>query len=117
MLEGDLRRAAPDIVIFGEDAQRLPNTLCFAAPGMAAETALIALDLAGISVSSGSACSSGKVKVSHVLSAMGVPPHLAACALRVSLGRESTAEDITFFGAVWTRLRQSLHDREQHRAA
>ncbi|MDQ0393804.1 cysteine desulfurase family protein [Labrys monachus] len=117
VLEEGVRAIAPEAVIFGEGAPRLPNTLCFAEPGIAAETALIALDLEGISVSSGSACSSGKVKVSHVLTAMGVPPDLAACALRVSLGRETLAEEVEFFVAVWTRLRKSLHDRKQHRAA
>jgi cysteine desulfurase len=81
-----LRRLAPDAEIFGEDTPRLSNTLCFAVPGLAAETALIALDLAGVQVSSGSACSSGKVKASRVLAAMGASPALAAGALRVSLG-------------------------------
>ena len=116
-LAAGLRQAAPEVVVFGEGVARLPNTLCFAAPGMPAETALIALDLEGLSVSSGSACSSGKVKVSHVLTAMGVPADLAGCALRISLGWESSAEDVEFFIAVWTRLRQTLHDRKQHRAA
>ncbi len=116
-LEQRLRAISPDLVIFGEGEARLPNTLNFAEPGMPAETALIALDLEGISVSSGSACSSGKVKVSHVLTAMGVAPELANCALRVSLGRQSTFQDIEFFIAVWTRLRKNLHDRKQGRAA
>lgn len=115
-LEAALREASPDIVLFGEGVQRLPNTLNFAEPGMMAETALIALDLEGISVSSGSACSSGKVKVSHVLTAMGVAPALAGCALRVSLGRESTIQEIEFFVAAWKRLRKNLHDR-RNRAA
>lgn len=115
-LEAKLREISADTVIFGEAVDRLPNTLNFAEPGILAETALIALDLEGISVSSGSACSSGKVKVSHVLTAMGVAPELASCALRVSLGRETTPEEIEFFAAVWKRLRESLHDRK-YRAA
>ena len=115
-LEAALRDASPDIVLFGEGVRRLPNTLNFAEPGMAAETTLIALDLEGISVSSGSACSSGKVKVSHVLTAMGVAPALAGSALRVSLGRETTVQEIEFFVAAWKRLRKNLHDR-RHRAA
>lgn len=82
------------------DNDRLPNTSCFAVPGVKAETALISLDLAGIAVSSGSACSSGKVKKSHVLSAMGVSDALAECALRVSTGVETTSEDAErFLGA------------------
>ncbi|MCB1387117.1 MAG: cysteine desulfurase [Nitratireductor sp.] len=80
--------------------ERLANTSCFAVPGIKAETALIALDLAGIAVSSGSACSSGKVKKSHVLKAMGVNDELAACALRVSAGPQTTKEDAErFLGA------------------
>ncbi|WP_413987673.1 cysteine desulfurase family protein [Labrys okinawensis] len=116
-LEQRLRANSPDLAVFGEGGKRLPNTLNFAEPEMPAETALIALDLEGISVSSGSACSSGKVKVSHVLTAMGVAPGLANCALRVSLGRENTVQDIEFFIAVWTRLRKNIHERKQHRAA
>jgi cysteine desulfurase len=116
-LEARLRDGSGKIVFFGEGAQRLPNTSCFAELGMAAETMLIALDLEGISVSSGSACSSGKVKISHVLMAMGVEQELASCAIRVSLGRDASAEDIKFLVTVWTRLRKSLHERKQHRAA
>lgn len=87
-------------VFFGSNVERLPNTSCFAVPGVKAETALISLDLAGIAVSSGSACSSGKVKKSHVLAAMGVEDDLAECALRVSTGHSTTSEDAErFLGA------------------
>ena len=75
--ERGLRAAAPARSVFGAGAERLPNTLAFAVPGVRAETALIAFDLAGVAVSSGSACSSGKVRRSHVLDAMGVEPALA----------------------------------------
>jgi len=92
-----LREAAPEIVVFGEAAPRLPNTLAFAAPGAAAATLLIALDLAGFAASSGSACSSGKVTPSHVLAAMGVEPGLAAGALRVSFGWASREDDVDRF--------------------
>ena len=85
-LEAGLKAATPQVVIFGAGAPRLPNTTLFAVPGMKAETAIIAFDLNGIAVSSGSACSSGKVQASHVLAAMGVEPELARGALRVSLG-------------------------------
>jgi cysteine desulfurase len=81
-------------IVFGEGGARAANTTCFAIPGLSAETALMALDLDGICVSSGAACSSGKVGRSHVLKAMGVSDDLARCALRVSFGWDSTPEDV-----------------------
>ena len=92
--EAGLKTLVADAVVFGERAPRLANTSNFAIPGLAAETALIALDLDGIAISSGAACSSGKVRVSHVLSAMGVPEELARCGLRLSLGWSNTEADI-----------------------
>jgi cysteine desulfurase len=92
--EALLREIAPDAVIFGADAPRLANTSYFALPGIAAETALMALDLDGVMLSSGSACSSGKVKRSHVLAAMGVNDDVAGCALRASFGWSSTEADV-----------------------
>ncbi len=83
-----------DAVIFGADAKRLPNTSNFALPGLSAETAVIALDLEGVALSSGAACSSGKVRSSRVLAAMGVAPDLAKAALRVSFGHESKESDV-----------------------
>jgi cysteine desulfurase len=83
-----------DAVVFGANAPRLPNTSNFALPGLTAETAVIAMDLEGVAVSSGAACSSGKVRSSRVLAAMGVPPALAKAALRVSFGHESKASDV-----------------------
>ncbi|ESR25091.1 cysteine desulfurase family protein [Lutibaculum baratangense] len=104
--------------ILGAQAPRLPNTSCFAVPGVAAETALIALDLEGIAVSSGSACSSGKVGVSHVLAAMNVAPELAAGAIRVSLGWSTTGQDLENFVSVWRRVGPRLAGRKrQPRAA
>jgi cysteine desulfurase len=85
-----LREMVPGIVVFGEGVPRLPNTLMFAIPGVGAETLLMALDLAGVAVSSGSACSSGKVGRSHVLAAMGVPADVASGAIRVSLDWRTT---------------------------
>ncbi len=92
--ERELRRVAPEALIFGEGAARLPNTSNFAIPGLLAEVALIALDLDGIAVSSGAACSSGKVKPSHVLAAMRIPEDLARCAIRVSFGWTNREEDV-----------------------
>jgi cysteine desulfurase len=98
-LASAVRGAAPQTVVFGRAAQRLSNTLCFAVPGVEAATLMIALDLAGIAVSSGSACSSGKVAPSHVLAAMGVRPDLARGAIRLSLGWASTEADVERFAA------------------
>lgn len=92
--ENRLRAIVPDVVIFSERTPRAANTSCFAVAGLSAETALIALDLDSVCVSSGAACSSGKVGASHVLAAMGVPENLARCALRLSLGWSSTKQDI-----------------------
>ncbi|RTL72523.1 MAG: cysteine desulfurase [Hyphomicrobiales bacterium] len=100
-VETGLKHLHADTVIFAEHSPRLANTTLFATPGMTAETSLIALDLAGVAVSSGSACSSGKVAGSHVLSAMGVPDDLARCALRVSTGPATTARDIEAFLGAW----------------
>jgi cysteine desulfurase len=83
-----------DAVIFGKSASRLPNTSNFALSGLAAETAVIAMDLEGVAISSGAACSSGKVRSSRVLAAMGVAPDLAKAALRVSFGHESKETDV-----------------------
>jgi cysteine desulfurase len=96
-VEEGLRAMAPDVVIFGESVERVGNVVNFAVPGVRSTTAMMALDLAGLSVSSGSACSSGKVGVSHVLLAMGVDRDLAECALRVSFGWNSKAEDAEAF--------------------
>lgn len=100
-VETGLKHLHADTVIFAENSPRLANTTLFATPGMSAETSLIALDLAGVAVSSGSACSSGKVAASHVLSAMGVPDDLARCALRISTGPTTTARDIEMFLGAW----------------
>ncbi|WP_306253225.1 cysteine desulfurase family protein [Parvularcula sp. IMCC14364] len=87
--------------IWGAATERLPNTTCFSAPGFSSETQVMAMDLAGIAVSSGSACSSGKVKASHVLTAMGASEEDAASALRVSLGWDTTEEMIDLFIEKW----------------
>ena len=82
----------------------MPNTTALALPGVAAETQVIALDLAGIMISAGAACSSGKVGPSHVLAAMGVPSEIAECTIRVSLGWTTTEADIAHFLDAWTAL-------------
>ena len=107
-VEAGIKAALPDAVIFGQNAPRLPNTTLFTVPGMKAETAIIAFDLNGIAVSSGSACSSGKVQASHVLAAMGVEPILAQGAVRVSLGWATTERDIENLLNALTKVVSSL---------
>ncbi len=102
--ESRLLAIAPETTVFGAQAARLPNTSCFANAFLPAETQLIALDLAGIAVSSGSACSSGKVAASHVLLAMGAERELAGSALRLSLGWDSREADLDCFLEAWSRL-------------
>jgi cysteine desulfurase len=103
-LEASVAAVAPEAVVLGAAAQRLPNTAAIAMPGVAAETQVIALDLDGVMVSAGAACSSGKVGPSHVLAAMGVAPNLARSTIRVSLGWNSSEEDIAHFLKAWTAL-------------
>jgi cysteine desulfurase len=101
---------APNAVVFGEKSDRIGNTLDFAIPGLKNSVAMMGLDLRGVSVSSGSACSSGKVGPSHVLKAMGVPADLSECAMRVSVGWNTTKADIDAFleglGEVLNRHRE-----------
>jgi len=107
-LEAGLGLRMPAAIVFGAQAERLPNTTLFAVPGIKAETAVIALDLDGIAVSSGAACSSGKVQPSHVLAAMGVAPALAKGAIRVSLGPTTTESEVDRFLDAWIRLSKAL---------
>jgi len=107
-LEQGLCAIAPDTVIFGAAAPRLPNTTLFAVSGIKAETAIIALDLEGMAVSSGAACSSGKIQPSHVLAAMGSSPLLTRAALRVSIGWSTTQFDIERFLIAWRKVLPAL---------
>jgi cysteine desulfurase len=106
-LESGLRQT-PGAVIFADRVKRLPNTTLFTVPGLKAETAVIGFDLAGIAVSSGSACSSGKVQPSHVLEAMGFGPGMAQGAVRLSLGWSTSAEDIDCCLEAWRKLSGTL---------
>jgi cysteine desulfurase len=94
----------PGLVVFSEGIERLPNTTLFAQRGLRAETAVIAFDLAGIAVSSGAACSSGRVTASHVLAAMGIPTPLAEGAIRLSLGWSTTESEILGVLEAWRKL-------------
>jgi len=106
-LETGLRQT-PGLLIFSQDVQRLPNTTLFTVPGLRAETAVIGFDLAGIAVSSGSACSSGKVQPSHVLEAMGFGRELAQGGVRLSLGWSTSDADIDRCLEAWRKLAATL---------
>ena len=110
-LEVGLLDISPDAVVFGKDVPRLGNVCCFAVPGFSAETQVIQLDLMNISLSSGSACSSGKVDHSHVLKAMAVKETISHAALRVSLGPQSSLDDVNGFLKAW----ESIYTRAKKR--
>jgi cysteine desulfurase len=116
-LEAGIRSISPNAVIFGAGAGRLPNTTLFSAPGLKAETAVIAFDLEGVAVSSGAACSSGKVQPSHVLAAMGVSEPLTRGAVRVSLGWTTSARDVERFQNAWRKLATALSKEQRGIAA
>ncbi len=109
-LEAGVAEAASEAVVLAAAAPRLPNTSAIAMPGVTAETQVIALDLDGVMVSAGAACSSGKVGPSHVLEAMGVGPDLAGSTIRVSLGWASSEADIAHFLRAWTALCRRCRD-------
>ena len=111
--EAEVLKLAPDAMIFGAGVTRLPNTLAFAVPGLSAETALMGFDLGGVALSSGSACSSGKVKRSHVLEAMGVAPDMLTGALRVSFGWNNRQEDVIRFASVLETVLRRLKTRSR----
>ena len=110
-MEEQLAEIAPSRKVIGSDVPRLPNTSCVTMPGVRSDTQVMALDLAGISVSAGSACSSGKVSASHVLDAMGMELDEAMTAIRISLGRSTTEDEINRFVETWSLIfkRNSSH--------
>lgn len=110
ILEKSLEGAANGIIFVGKSQPRLPNTSCVIAPGWKGETQVMALDLAGFAISAGSACSSGKVRASRVLDAMGFDARESASAIRVSLGPDTTADEVSRFVDCWTT------QWERHRA-
>ena len=104
--EDEIEAAAPDTIFPGRGARRLPNTSCLIAPGWKGETQVMQMDLAGFAVSAGSACSSGKLRASRVLRAMGFDEGLSGSAIRVSLGPETRAEDVERFAKAWIAARR-----------
>lgn len=111
ILEEALAAAFPVTIFVGQDAARLPNTTCIATPGWKAETQVMQMDLAGFAVSAGSACSSGKVRASRVLTAMGLGEDVARSAIRVSLGPDTTEDEVRRFAAAWIAARGRFGDR------
>jgi cysteine desulfurase len=115
-LEQGLRQS-PGMIVFSDNVKRLPNTTLFTVPGLKAETAVIGFDLAGIAVSSGSACSSGKVQPSHVLEAMGFGADLAQGAVRLSLGWSTSGAEIDRCLEAWRKLSGTLLTGERRNTA
>jgi len=105
-LEGGLKAIEPELTIFGEGVDRLPNTSFFAVPDTSSMTLMMSLDLNGISVSTGTACSSGKVGASRAVTAMGLSEKAPKGALRISFGSESTMADVEQFLSVWAKIRK-----------
>lgn len=110
LMEDALVAGAPELICAGKGGKRLPNTSCFAVPGWKGETQVMQMDLAGFAISAGSACSSGKVRASAVLTAMGFDDETAQGAVRVSLGPTTTKEDVLRFADAW------LQKHKKHRA-
>ncbi len=111
ILESSIEDIAKETIFVGKDAPRLPNTSCFAMPGWKGETQVMQMDLAGFAVSAGSACSSGKVKASRVLAAMGYDDVVASSAIRVSLGPTTTEDEVLRFAEAWGTKYKRFRDR------
>ncbi len=111
ILEEAVEAAAPDTIFIGRDVARLPNTSCFASRGWKGETQVMAMDLSGFAISAGSACSSGKVRESRVVRAMGYDAEVASCAVRLSLGPDTTEAQILQFAQVWAGKLKKRHAR------
>jgi cysteine desulfurase len=112
-LEDGVKAATPEAIVVGAAVRRLQNTSCIVISGLRAETAVIGFDLNGIAISSGSACSSGKVGASHVLEAMGMDDGLASGAIRISLGWETSEDEIERFLKSWRDITRSLEERRR----
>ena len=111
ILEKAIETASPETILAGKDTERLPNTACFITPGWKGEAQVMAMDLAGYAISAGSACSSGKVRASGVLKALGFSDGDAASAIRVSLGPDTTEQDVRGFAAAWAEKREKQRQR------
>ncbi len=112
ILEQALAAAFPSTIFVGQDEPRLPNTSCIATPGWKAETQVMLMDLAGFAISAGSACSSGRMRTSRVLSAMGLPEAVVSGAIRVSLGPTTTRAEVERFAEAWIIARRKWQTRQ-----
>lgn len=110
-MEARVSQVSPSNIIYGAGRERLPNTSCFSMPGVLGETQVMAMDIEGFAISSGAACSSGKVKASHVLMAMGVDEGAARETIRISLCPGTNQDEIDGFLTAWTRLCERTRDR------
>lgn len=110
-LQAALEAGTDHTVFIGKGTVRLPNTLCFATPGWKGETQVMAMDLAGFAISAGSACSSGKLRASRVLGAMGYDDLTAASAIRVSLGPQTSRLDVQHFADAWLAREKTYRAR------
>ena len=110
-LEAQLLEISPEVIIHGKDAPRISNTSMFSLPGVDSQTMLMALDLDGIAISNGSACSSGTVKASYVLKAMGASDEVASSALRISLGWDTKEEELVTFLKSWSKIYQRTKNK------
>ena len=111
LLEEAIEAGTKDTIFVGKGAVRLPNTSCFATPGWKGETQVMQMDLSGFAISAGSACSSGKLRASPVLRAMGFEDEVARGAIRVSLGLDTTEQDVLRFGEAWLSKQQKFRAR------
>lgn len=111
ILENAVAAGAKGTIFVGNEGRRLPNTLCMVSPGWKGETQVMQMDLDGFAVSAGSACSSGKVRASAVLQAMGLETGMSDCALRVSLGPATTEDDVLRFAEAWLKKEKKYRAR------
>ncbi len=111
LLQATLEDSVKHTIFVGNEVTRLPNTLCIATPGWKGETQVMQMDLAGFAISAGSACSSGKLRASGVLRAMGYDDETAGSAIRVSLGPETTIDDVMGFATAWLAKENNFHAR------
>jgi cysteine desulfurase len=110
-LQDALEAGTKHTIFVGKEVKRLPNTLCFATPGWKSETQVMQMDLAGFAISAGSACSSGKLRPSRVLAAMGYSDEVAASAIRVSLGPQTSKQDVSRFADAWLAKEKTFRAR------